>query len=261
MAATRGTAEDRERARAFFADEFVFEDRRRWSLVRGGYDEWFRSLQFLSTLDNASTEVRLVAIAGDRLALREMQWETRGDGAHAALGGFTVSEIDEHGKLVSMVLFDAEQRSTAHAELFERYVRLGADGMHPAQIEWLRAVAARDPARMRAALPDSSWVHDHRRLGLGRLERDAYVASFIALNELSRELRIDELHQVAVSPRARLVVSRVAGVNAEGGEFEMFAVALSHVENGRLVSSEYFDLEDLAAARARFEALNSDERR
>jgi hypothetical protein len=37
---------------------------------------------------------------------------------------------------------DPDARAAASAELFERYVRLGADGMPPAQIEFLRAVAA-----------------------------------------------------------------------------------------------------------------------
>jgi len=247
-----GTASgDVDAVRGLYADSNSLEDRR--ALLRGtfGPESVVPTARFFS--EGWHWVRTLLATAGDRLALWRIRFTHGEADAASEVEILEVDEVDRGGRIVRVVLFDPDARAAASAELFESYVRLGADGMPEAQIELLRGMAARDPARIQAALPDAYFVDDHRRLGFGRVERDGYVASFTALNEVTREVRIDELYQVAVSASARLAVSRMSGVNAEGGEFETFAVWLSRTENGQLANSEYFDLEDLDAARVRFE--------
>jgi hypothetical protein len=233
----------------------AFEDRRRMIRLSGGSELLladFRHLSAARWLPKRS----LLATAGERLSLEQMLWTVRQGGHAAEIELLRVTEVDAGGGTVAIVIFDPDARAAASAELFERYVRLGADGMPASQMEFLRAICARDLSRMRAALPDDYFVDDHRRLGLGRVEgADAYVASLAAAHGLSREMRIDELYQLAAAQHARLSVARMWGTNTEGGDFETFAVWLTLHENERLVGSEYFDLEAIDAALARFEEL------
>jgi hypothetical protein len=101
-------------------------------------------------------------------------------------------------------------------------------------------------------------VDDHRRTGVGRLEgADAWVESVTALYELSPDLHVDDLYHAAVAPHGRVSVSRMSGHNAEGGEFESCLVRHFRYRSGQIVAIEVFEVGDLDAALARFEALRN----
>ncbi len=132
--------------------------------------------------------------------------------------------------------------------------------MGSAAIEILRAWNAHDLDRMRALLPADFVLHDHRRTGIGRIEgAEPYIASLAALFELSADVRLDPLYQVASAPHGVVTVNRWAGTNVEGGDFEAVFVFIGLRRGDQPVGAELFELEDLAAALARLEQLRPEE--
>ena len=247
---------DAEALRAQVSGDFIFEDRGPRAQVRGGIEQMISGLHFLLIEVRARLEARVVATAGDRLVLRHLFWRERGGDPRFAIERWTISEVDDAGRLRAMILYDLEQRAEASDALFERYAALGADGAPAASLELMRAWNAHDLARVQALLPDDFYLDDHRRTGVGRLDgADAYVTSLAAMWELSRDLRTDALYTVASAPHGRLFVSRWSGTNAEGGEFDAVYVCVGLLRRDRPAGLEIYELDDLDAARARFEAL------
>jgi len=167
-----------------------------------------------------------------------------------------VFEVDADGRILSAVIFDPADRAAASTELFERYAASGADGAPPETIEGIRAWNAHDLERVRALLPDDFYLNDHRRTGVGRLNgADAYLASIAAMYEISSDLRVDALYNVSIAEHGIVYVARWSGANTEGGEFDAVYVCLGLLRNRRPAGLEIFELEQLDAALARFEAL------
>lgn len=145
-------------------------------------------------------------------------------------------------------------------EMFERAARSDAARRVPAAfLEFGRALIDRDLARCRAALPDDFVSDDHRRTGLGLIERaDDYVPWWAALFEQSPDAINEQLYTVAGGRHGLLSVMRLFGTLAEGGAFESVFVHLARFQGDRFVGNELFELEDLDVARARFEELRPD---
>ena len=113
-----------------------------------------------------------------------------------------------------------------------------------------------DLDRLRAALPDDFVFHDHRRTGLGKLEgADDYIASLAVLFEQAPDVMMETLYTVAAEKHGNVSTVRRFGTLADGGAFESVFVRLASFRGERIVGVEMFELEDLDAARARFEAL------
>jgi hypothetical protein len=188
-----------------------------------------------------------------------MLWTREEDGRASEIEVLKIAEVDAEGRIVAYLIFDADDRATASNELFERWVRHGAAGVPPAWIEFLRTWNQHDRARMHALLPSDYVFHDRRRTGIGRIESaEAYTDSLAALWELSADVRLEMLYEVARAPDAFLGVFRWFGTNAEGGEFEAVFVGLTLYRGGRPVGVDLFEIDDLDAALARFEALRPD---
>jgi class 3 adenylate cyclase len=241
---------------ALHAPTFVYEDRR-----PGLRDSGDRSKLLASVRIVASAGVRasstLLATAGERLALLRSLF-TGGEGPTPfETEVLQVVEVDEEGRFVAAVSFEAGERRAASRELLERYFRgEGARRIPEAGVELVRALNDHDLQRLRAALPDDFVFHDHRRTGVGRIgNADAYVASIAAMLEQSPDMTTDTLYHVAVGEHASLTVGRMFGSLHHGGEFEIPFVRLNLYRDGRQVGTELFELEDLELARARFEAL------
>jgi len=63
------------------------------------------------------------------------------------------------------------------------------------------------------------------------------------------------MYDVATAEHGSFYVGHTFGTLAEGGAFEFFPVTLTLFQGDQLVGGELFELEDLDAARARFEEL------
>jgi hypothetical protein len=234
----------------------VFEDRRRLIRIAGGSE--------LLLADATPLDVRMAPDAhaardaGDRLSLERMLWSLGDRGQ--------VSEIEVLGSPRSMPRAASSPTSSStrtiappRAELFERYVANGADGLRRASSR-SRAWNDHDLERMRALLPEGFYLDDRRRTGVGRLAgADAYLASLAAVWELSRDLRIEMLHIIGTAEHGTLYVCRWFGTNAEGGDFDAVYVCIGLLRGEEPAGMEIFELDDLDVARARFESLGRDE--
>jgi class 3 adenylate cyclase/tetratricopeptide (TPR) repeat protein len=247
---------DWEWMRALCAPGFVWYDGRRGSRLAADVDMYVASLQIIDELALALVDRGVLASLGETLVL---EWTHFSSAATAAdpidAEALAVVEIDASGRLVATTTFDPSDRLAAELELFERWAGQAA----PVQLELLQATVARDLDRVRMVLDPSLTVEDHRRGGMGRLDSDGYVDSLSAVFAVSSQWATLPLHLVATSPQGTLSLSHTVGVMNEGGEFETVFLSLTITDESHVTHVELFDLDDVAAARARFDDLCADD--
>jgi hypothetical protein len=266
-AATRASDRNREALAArdwaalegLYAPTMLFDDRRRMVRTTGGRDMLLANARLIARSQVSRT---VLATAGDRLALLRYLWTGRREGGpfeveNLEIESLVIIEVDAEGRIVAIIIFDADDRRAAAIELRERFARSDAARWMPAaSFEFARALRDRDLVRVRTIVPGDFVFHDHRRAGAGRIEgADGYIAFLAALFELSPDATLEPLYYVAAEKHGHLAVAHWSGTLAEGGEFESVFVQLVRYPDGRPLSAELFELEDLDAARARFEEL------
>jgi ketosteroid isomerase-like protein len=122
----------------------------------------------------------------------------------------------------------------------------------------IRAVNDHDLDRLRATLHDDFVYEDHRRTGIGRLERrDDYLASARFLFERAPDFATETLCYAAMESHGSLELARTFGTLADGGEFESVFIRLMLFRDGRIGAIEQFEPEHLDRARARFAELRA----
>ncbi len=242
--------------REMAADDFRFEDRKKNSLVSGGVEEWLRSLTFLRAEALGRSDVRRVATAGEYLALQHASWRDTADESRFEIEHYHLLELDAAGKLRAFILFDVDDRAAASEELFDRYIAMGADGMPQEAIEFAAGVNEHDLVRARTGLCDDFVLVDHRWTGMGQVDgADAYIESVRVMQELLVQSRTEVLHSPRVTRNGRVSLVRTWGENTEGGPVEIRLINLQMYRDGKIARFEFFELEDLEAALARFEEL------
>ncbi len=240
-------------------------ENRRW-LVRidlGG-DDFFANLRLLFATPSGAWHTEPLATRGERLALFRVRFTGEiGPGGTMAEEHLAVVEHDESGRRVSFVTFDPGELGAAHEELDRRF----AAGEGAPHAEFLahhgafrRAAAARDRDALLRLLPADFTLLSHRRLANtgARMTREEYVASLAVMDELavSADIRLD--HILRLCATAIIGVSTFSGT-ARGGDFENATVFVGRQDGHVLHGWELFDLEQLDAARARYDEL-ADER-
>ena len=121
---------------------------------------------------------------------------------------------------------------------------------------WGDAYAARDWDRFRSLYADDAVIEDHRPMGRGRISADEYTESTRALTELAPDSRFRFRHVIVGDNWTLLIVNDLVG-EAETGPFEIAFVSVAQQDDdGRIVHTHMFDLEQLPEARARFEELS-----
>jgi ketosteroid isomerase-like protein len=233
----------------------VWEDRRRLIRTTGDCEMVVANAELMSRGKYQPART-LLATAGDRLMLQHLHIAGAVGGGDYEIEALEIIEVDAAGRFVASIMFDPEDRRAASTELLERYARVA--GWPEWMIESFRAVNAHDLDGFRAGLADDFVFDDHRRTGVGRIDgADAYVASIRPLFEGAPDFFTDNLYVVAEEPRGFLSVARTFGTLTTGGEFESVFVRLAMYRDGRMVTVEQFELEDLDVARARFEELRT----
>jgi len=244
-------ARDWEGVKALFAPSHEDDDRR--SLVRTvtGYDKVVTQAKALS---GARMTKKLLATAGDRLALLHILFAGDVDGGAFEIETLFVIEVDAEGRFLATVIFDPGDRRAASLEMRERYAQ-----MNDAWWAFGGFLDRSDLDRMRSVMADEFYLDDHRRTGAGRIEGiDAYFAYLGALFEESPDAVVESLYYVATSAHGLLDVGRIFGTLAGGGAFESPFVRVSSFRDGRIIGAELFEIDDLDAARKRFEQLRPD---
>jgi hypothetical protein len=243
---------DLDAVAASYDPSFTFEDRRKLIRMTGDRETAMRNARFAIEQEWRGTPI-LLATAGDRLALQRLVLKTGAAGAESEVEMLVVSEVNEAGCFVRAIVFDPEDRAAAHTELFERYV--ASNGFSADALVFARAFNDHDLDRLRVLLPPDFYLDDHRRTGVGRLGADAYLASLAALWQLSHDLTFETLYIVTAAEHGSLLVSRWFGTNAEGGDFETLYICIALRRGDQPTGLEIFEIDDMDAARARFEEL------
>ena len=211
---------------ALYAPSFVLDDRRALVQLSSDQEAEFGNVRFIS--EGGWTDTRtLLATAGDRLALHRIAWTAGEANARSEVEALCVDEVDGEGRWLRTIVFDPADRAAASAELFERYVASGADGLPSNAIAIGHAWNSHGLERLRALLRADFYLDDRRRTGVGLLESlDACLASLAAVWELSHDLRIETLYIVGTAAHGILYVCRWSGTNAEGGDFDAVYVCI-----------------------------------
>ncbi|OBG39011.1 hypothetical protein A5672_15705 [Mycobacterium alsense] len=237
------------------ADNVSTEDRRRVvnSGLRQGHDAVITELSGLVDVVKAITS-EPVATRGERLLLNRARTETY----EAFQTDFLdVVEVDPEGRVVARVVFDPEDFDAALAELDARYLA----GEAVAYSRTWSVVAQTYAAANRHELllsPDCVTI-DHR-------QASAFVpGEFADYMRATWDLApnvwgyVETVHRLS---RVGAVVTRVvSGTSKEGFDAEWREVILGLSEGDRINRCELFDEEDLEAALARFDELQSAPRR
>ncbi len=149
-----------------------------------------------------------------------------------------VTEVDEGGRIVSIVAFDIDDLRAANREVSAKWFAIDADAAAVVgpMFAFIEGFSDHDRARMRAALADDVVVHDRRLAGQGVVEgADAYVETAAVLWELARDIQFDTAPGVLVHERYGSVgVGRGFGTFPEGGAFDNYIVYMSTVARGRI---------------------------
>jgi ketosteroid isomerase-like protein len=241
---------------ALYDPSFTMDDRRPLIRTTTGREAAIGNARFLFEGGWTPTWT-ILATAGDRLALQRIVWTTGEASASSEIELLALDEVDREGRLVRTVVFDPRDRAAASVELFERYVAGGAGGLASNVIAITRAWNDHDLERLRALLPADYYLDDRRRTGAGRLEGiDAYLASFAAVWDLSRDLRIEMLYLLGTAEHGIAYVNRWSGTNAEGGDFDAVYVCIALLRGDEPAGMEMFELDDIELARARFAELS-----
>jgi hypothetical protein len=199
----------------------------------------------------------LLATAGDRLTLSHLRWSDPA-GKKWDLENLSIHEVDAEGRTVAVIAFDPDDRRAAAMEMLERAARSDEARSVPAAVfDALRAVNAQDLDRLRTILPDDFVMDDHRRTGLGRLDRETYLTSLAALFEEAPDMTTEILYLIAAEKHGALMLARNFGTLRDGGAFESVYIRFTMYEGELMTRAEMFEPEDLDAARVRLAELGA----
>jgi ketosteroid isomerase-like protein len=222
-------------------------------------DQYVMSLRAMSEMRwHRETFVRL-ATRGERLYLIRGRF----DGADGAIGPSVIEylllgEVNERGEFVGQVVYAVDDLDAAYAELDARYDAGEAARLFAGAWERLAAIGpaflAREWDALTAMFRPDFVLHDHRPLGWGRLDHSAWIESMKALAALAPDARIRTDH-MWLSERGALVVALLQGTH-EGGVFEEPRVMVyEFAPDGRFGRWDFYTLDQLDEARARFAAI------
>jgi class 3 adenylate cyclase/tetratricopeptide (TPR) repeat protein len=197
---------------------------------------------------------RLLGAAGERVDLEHIAWTDDAAGEQLVL-----SEVDDGGGIVAVVLFDPDDWRHANEEAWARWLSTDAmaDRVVGPMARLVQAGNQHDRAAIRRLLSGDFVFHDHRRTGQGHIAgADAYMEMLDVIDELAPVVQIDDApFGLVVEPHGTVGVARISGTLRSGGSFESYRVNVSTVAGGRLSRLEVFEIDDLAAAVARLAEL------
>ncbi len=199
-----------------------------------------------------------VAIRGNRLSL--CRFET-GNDDEWSIASLSLIETDDQGRRVRQHTFDGSDLVAAMRKLGDWWVE-GEGAAHAEFLEWAvrlgEVLREEQSERLRESVTDSFRLIDHRELGFGELTIDAYLESLPQLHERGdwvivarRFLRLTE--DVLLWDVASMVTS------GESLELDSLRLVLIQMEGELVNRMEWFDIDDMDVALARFDELGHDD--
>ena len=252
-------ARDWSTLRALTSDDFVYEDRRRWTAMTGGVELWIKSAEeTLRLVPEPRIERELIGTVGDWIALERVLWVGEPDTGAFEIEIIWLTEIDADGRQRASINFDLDDRRAAFAEAHARFVagEAAAIGGQAPLVVLVQAFAQRNWETLRGCLADDVVFRDHRTLGLlGVLRRDEWIESLRVQADLAPDSDVETLWIIAWNRHGRVEVSRTFGTIRDGGPFENVFLRVMVANGDRIQHFELFDVGDAERPRARFEEL------
>ena len=252
-------ARDWAAMRAACTPDAKFDDRRRIALVSGNADWWVAGMQRIVEAPNLRYERTLVGAFGERVDLERVLWTGGPPDGRFESEHLWLTEVDDSGRMVFAVAFDADDRRAAYREAWARQLAndpAAAVVVRPL-VDLVEGFNERDPARIRAVVADDIVAYDRRRTGQGRTDGVEAVLQPV-LWTLAPDIQLEVTSIIALESHGGVGVGRYFGTHLHGGAFESLFVCVAIVAHGRFTRHEYFEIEDLDAALARFAELRPD---
>jgi class 3 adenylate cyclase len=238
------------------ADDISTDDRRRVvnAGIQRGRDGQLADIRSLADI-GANITWSVVATRGQRLVLSRLA-STNRDLQRGEFGAemLSIIEIDSDYRIVAGVLLDTDDIDAAFEELETRYLAGEAAAHAHTWSLTTQAYAAFNRRELPATTPD--WVNTDNRRGTAFASGEVfpYVQSAwdVAPNI---NIYIEAVHRL--SHFGSVVIYAAHGTSGEGFDAEWREITLLTFEGGLISRCEIFDEEDLDAALARFDELNS----
>jgi hypothetical protein len=247
---------DLQGRRELVTPDFRFEDRQKHAQVVGDIETWIQSGRYVQKISRM--ERVLVSTLGERIAIYEIELEGAPGQAEFSHEQLCLYETDADGKLRGFVLFDPDQPGAVHREAEARFAAgeaTAAGTAHRPIAAMSDAVLERDWHALARILAPDVVIRDHRRLRLGRLDKERWIESLRALTELAPDMTVVTRRILAWNERGRVALATSSGHGPEGAAFENLFLSVISIEGECVRSYEAFDLEDVDRALARFEEL------
>ena len=253
------SARDWDRFTAVHAPGVRLIDRRKMLQMELVSGEWFAPWRRYFDM-TTSVGYEVLATRGDRLALSHNRWRgATEDVGPSEIAYLSVIEVDEHGHVVVVVVFDPDDLDAAYADLDARYDAGEAARYRQTALSrvFRRAFAARDWNTLATVLAPDLVVNDHRILGWETLHGpEAYLDALRSLIDLAPDARL-RIDHIEMSEHAALYVPVWEGTR-EGGAFETPSIFVAEYDGQqRIRRFDQYDLDRLHEARARFHAIRA----
>ncbi len=193
---------------------------------------------------------RLIAIRGQHLCLCQLSLR-RGDDISERL---CVGRL-EGGLAREIVFFDGDDLRAALDELDRQWAATGGPAAYLAVRQRLAdAARAGDSTAARAVLADDFTSVDHRRLGLGTRNADEWLESVSAIYGFESATTTIAAQPIAWTDGA-LLYRHTIDTGEDLGDVSWNVLSVVTTDGDRITNWDNFDLDQLDAARARFDEL------
>lgn len=234
---------------AAYADEFVYDDRRRLS---GGPIVGRDAMRAAVTRicgQYTQFDVRVLAVRGERLFMARSRWADESANATEYLH---VTEVNDVGQVVYDGRFDADDFEGAYRELERRYyVGEGSAYAEAGQVttEWITALNHRDYDRLIDELTSPSYRLENRSSSVfGHRTATDVRSSFEDFDAAVASARSWEAAVCWLSPTVAIVRFEREAVGDDGEPYSWTWLDVCEIRDGRLASACRFDLQDEDAA-------------
>ena len=243
------------------ADNYFVDDRRRvvGAGVRHGRDAQIVDMRAIAEVWITNVTSTVIAIRGERLVLmhiRHSDSDQRPEAFHT--DALVVGEINDYGRIVAAISFDANDIDAAFEELDARYLA-GEAAAHAHTWSIITGTyTAVNRRQLPPMTPDFVFI-DH--LPLQRIEAGDLSAMVRAMRDLTPDIsqHIEAVH--GLSNLGAVVTRMASGTSQEGFDAEWRQIDVFTVEGDKVNRCEVFAEADLDAALARFEELHQQARR
>jgi len=246
---------------ATLAPDFEHDDRR---IMLGRVDgpDAFALVRTIFDFDDVRLEETLLATRGDRLALVRTTVTFR-YGVELTPAEFVcldINQVNEHGLVTHMVLFDDNDVQAAHDELEARYLALSESRPRPNRA-WesveraIHAFDERDRDRFSACFHPDAILEERRRGFSIYLTGDAAISSARVMFDMAEATWRCRL-VASAGECVALVQYDIWGTDGVVGEIEVKTLTVVEIDDdGRIVRQVSFDVDEHDKAEAEMHAL------